>query len=44
MTGWYTTVAMAVAIDQCKKEAKNAEKSALPNFGRQKGRIGSVWR
>ena len=31
-------------IDQCKQEAKTAEKSALPNFGRQKGRIGSLWR
>ena len=31
-------------IDQCKQEANKAEKSALPNFGRQKGRLGSVWR
>ena len=31
-------------IDQCKQEAKKAEKNALPNFGRQKGRLGSVWR
>ena len=31
-------------IDQCKQEAKKTEKSALPNFGRQKGIIGSVWR
>ena len=31
-------------IDQCKQEAKKAEKSALPNFGRQKVRLGSVWR
>ena len=31
-------------IDQCKQKAKKAEKSALPNFGRQKGRLGSAWR
>ena len=35
---------MTKPIDQCKQEAKKAEKIALPNFGRQKGRIGSVWR
>ena len=32
------------SIDQCKQEAKKAEKIALPNFGRQKVRLGSVWR